>query len=486
MKTKTEGILISSIGLILHMLFVAIPKDILRWLNMKKKSIKGQTIVITGGASGIGQRMAKMLSLKHGAKVAIIDVDKNKGDETVERIVENGGIAKAWKCDITNEEAMKICAEEIKNEFGTVDIVICNAAILFFGHMMELSMKQIQRAMDVNVMGTLITIRAFLPDMEERNSGQIVAISSIAGFAGETYGIAYCPTKFAVRGIMECLQMEFRDRGLNGIICTTVCPWFIRTPMILNMGMRPTCRILPFMSINRASNQIIDAILKNKHISFIPFMVGFILFCRQFFTHHMQKAGRSYLNCKYEPAVTPEKNNNNNSTDYKNNSGAVSSHSSSSFMLNNNNYNDLQKADVENTESENEEIIVKNMARTSTTTPENSREYFKLAPLFWYAIILPALGFTFIVWYRPEWIPVNYMPFIGEFAYNLGTKHSNIALWINIGALGAHIGEAVYSLYLCDQLNISHASSLKWFIQTFLVGFASLRMLLKLRDKNRK
>uniref|UniRef100_A0A914Z6C4 Uncharacterized protein n=1 Tax=Panagrolaimus superbus TaxID=310955 RepID=A0A914Z6C4_9BILA len=210
---------------------------------MKRKSIKDQTIVITGGASGIGQRMAEMLSLEYGANVAIIDVDKSKGDETVEGIIEKGGNAKAWQCDITDEDAMKKCAEEIKDEFGTVDIVICNAAILFFGHMMDLTTKQLQRAMDVNVMGTLITIRAFLPDMEERNSGQIVAVASIAGFAGETYGIAYCPTKFAVRGIMECLQMEFRDRGLDGIICTTVCPWFIRTPMILNMGMRPTCSI---------------------------------------------------------------------------------------------------------------------------------------------------------------------------------------------------------------------------------------------------
>uniref|UniRef100_A0A914Y4P3 Transmembrane protein 254 n=1 Tax=Panagrolaimus superbus TaxID=310955 RepID=A0A914Y4P3_9BILA len=185
----------------------------------------------------------------------------------------------------------------------------------------------------------------------------------------------------------------------------------------------------------------------------------------------MQKAGRSYLNCKYEPATTEQNDNNNNNsvTDYKNSGGVPPPSSSSSSML-----NDLQKADdVVKTETE-KIIIGKNMARNSPTTPENSREYFKLAPLYWYAIILPALAFTFIVWYRPEWIPINYMPFIGEFAYNLGTKHSNIALLINIGALVAHIGEAIYSLYLCDQLNIAHASSFKWFIQTFLVGFSSL------------
>ena len=117
--------------------------------------------------------------------------------------------------------------------------------------------------------------------MERLNSGQIVSVASVAGYFGETYGIAYCPAKFAVRGIMECLEMEFRDRGLDGIKCTTVCPWFIRTPMILNKGMRPTSRLLPFMSVNRAGNQIIDAILKEKVISFIPFMVAVIVMSRK-------------------------------------------------------------------------------------------------------------------------------------------------------------------------------------------------------------
>ena len=70
------GVYTSTLGLFLHMLFVALPKDIWRLLNMKKKSVKGQTVVITGGASGLGQKMAEILSLQEGANVAIIDVDE--------------------------------------------------------------------------------------------------------------------------------------------------------------------------------------------------------------------------------------------------------------------------------------------------------------------------------------------------------------------------------------------------------------------------
>ncbi|EPB69903.1 hypothetical protein ANCCEY_11012 [Ancylostoma ceylanicum] len=118
---------------------------------------------------------------------------------------------------------------------------------------MELTNEQLQQSLDVNVMGTINTIRAFLKPMVERNSGHVVAVSSIAGFSGETFGLAYCPTKFAVRAVMECLQMEMRDRGLEGIVCSTViaqlCPYFARTPMVLKMGMRPTSTLL---SLNTA------------------------------------------------------------------------------------------------------------------------------------------------------------------------------------------------------------------------------------------
>ncbi|VDN88430.1 unnamed protein product [Brugia pahangi] len=112
--------------------------------------------------------------------------------------------------------------------------------------------------------------------MEQRNEGQIVAISSIAGFCGETNGIAYCSTKFAIRGVMQCLQMEMKDKGLNGIRCTTVCPYFTRTPMILNLGMRPTSIWLPFMSVDRCACQIVDAILREKSIAFVPHYISII------------------------------------------------------------------------------------------------------------------------------------------------------------------------------------------------------------------
>ncbi|KAE9546884.1 hypothetical protein FO519_009904 [Halicephalobus sp. NKZ332] len=174
----------------------------------------------------------------------------------------------------------------------------------------------------------------------------------------------------------------------------------------------------------------------------------------------MQRAGRSYLNCRYEPLQRPINNN--------------EGEGPAPYMDDN----------IERSESSANSFDPK-MAK-KLTSPENLKNYFRVVSVFWYLIIVPALAFTFIVWYEPNWIPVKYLPYIGEFAYNLGTKHSFLVLVINIFALGAHVGEAIYALHLCDQIGLTHAAAFKWFIQTFIVGFPSLRILLKMKKKNQK
>jgi NADPH:quinone reductase-like Zn-dependent oxidoreductase len=74
-KKESDGKIASTLGALLHLLLVAIPMDLWRWLRMRRKCVKGQVVVITGGASGIGLRMAEMFALELGARVAILDVD---------------------------------------------------------------------------------------------------------------------------------------------------------------------------------------------------------------------------------------------------------------------------------------------------------------------------------------------------------------------------------------------------------------------------
>uniref|UniRef100_A0A1I7WJ50 Hydroxysteroid 17-beta dehydrogenase 11 n=1 Tax=Heterorhabditis bacteriophora TaxID=37862 RepID=A0A1I7WJ50_HETBA len=183
--------ILSTIGVIIHLLFIDIPKDLFRWLTLREKCVYGQTVVITGAASGLGKRMAQILALEKGAKIAVIDMNLKGANETVSSIKQKGGHASAFECDIRSESQLSKLAKQIETEFGQVDIVICNAAVLSFAFFMDLPSDQLKQSMDVNVLGTINTIRAFLGKMEERNSGQIVCVSSIAGFSGETYGLAY-------------------------------------------------------------------------------------------------------------------------------------------------------------------------------------------------------------------------------------------------------------------------------------------------------
>ncbi|GMT31304.1 hypothetical protein PFISCL1PPCAC_22601, partial [Pristionchus fissidentatus] len=291
----------STLGVLLHVLFIDLPKDIYRWLTRREKDVSDSVVVITGAGSGLGRKMAYYFAVYRKARVALIDVNETGLREACAEIDKTGADARFWVVDIRDHTLLNTVAAEIDIEMGPISIVVCNAAVLYFGAFLDLKTDEIQNAMDINIMGTINTIRAFLPKMEDRNSGQIVTVSSIAGFAGETFGLAYCPTKFAVRGVMECLQMELRDRGLDGIVCTTLCPYFARTPMILNVGMRPTSTWIPFMSISSCARMMVSAILEEQTVAFIPSPITTIALTKSLCSRSVFLSLRDYLNCRYDP-----------------------------------------------------------------------------------------------------------------------------------------------------------------------------------------
>ncbi|CAJ0577407.1 unnamed protein product, partial [Mesorhabditis spiculigera] len=412
---------LSTIGILLQLLLVDIPRDLIRWLGLKPKDVKNHVIVITGAGSGLGQKMAETLAITHGAQLAVLDVNEKGGLETVARIEAKGGRAHFWRVDISDADDMNAKAKEIEAYFGRVDIVICNAAVLYFSFFMELTNEQLKRAMDVNVIGTINTIRAFLERMENENYGQIVCVASIAGWTGDTFGLAYCPTKFAVRGVMESLQMELRDRGLNGVKCTTVCPYFCRTPMITSQGMRPTSTWIPFMSVDSCSRRIIDAVLKEKICAFMPNYVNFIPLVLRLFGVSATKSLREYLNCRYEPTETD-------------------SHA-----------------------------VFKSHRKLIQPMPD----YFETPSILWWSIIPGALVINFYAWYQPEALDI----FPLSPACHIGQVYPSFVIATNIFALVAHLGEAIYALLLCETVRFTFACRLKWFVQTFILGFPSLSLL---------
>lgn len=188
--------------------------------------------IVTGGSSGIGKATAKLLAIQ-GANISLIARDRSKLEIAQQEIRE---IAPNPRQEILILEAdVSIQLEidrAIKNAIailGTPDLLITSAGIAHPGYFGEIPLEVFERTMAVNYFGTLYAIRAVLPPMEAAKTGNIVLISSGAGIIGIYGYTAYCPSKFALRGLAESLRGELKPKGIT---VTIVYPPDTDTPQL--------------------------------------------------------------------------------------------------------------------------------------------------------------------------------------------------------------------------------------------------------------
>ncbi|XP_072752934.1 epidermal retinol dehydrogenase 2-like [Anoplolepis gracilipes] len=132
----------------------------------------------------------------------------------------------AYQCNVADRNEVFRVAEKVRTEVGDVTILIDNAGIIFLKKDLDQSVDEITRVTDVNIMSHYWTLQAFLPSMIEKNRGHVVAVSSVAAFYSGTYGTVYCPSKFAVKALMEAVidQLSTDSREIFFIKFTTVYP----------------------------------------------------------------------------------------------------------------------------------------------------------------------------------------------------------------------------------------------------------------------
>ncbi|WP_368503021.1 SDR family oxidoreductase [Alkalihalophilus sp. As8PL] len=166
-----------------------------------------QIIAITGASSGLGAALAKQY-LKQDAHVCLL----GRSNTTLEKVVENTvGSYSIHSLDITNKTDVANAFQEIENEYGSVDMLINNAGVGYFGLAEDLQEEEISTMLDVNVKGTIYCTQAVLPKMKTRNKGTVVSVVSTAGLQGKANESGYVASKFAVRGFTESLQAELAD-----------------------------------------------------------------------------------------------------------------------------------------------------------------------------------------------------------------------------------------------------------------------------------
>jgi NAD(P)-dependent dehydrogenase (short-subunit alcohol dehydrogenase family) len=169
--------------------------------------IDGKIIIITGSGRGLGKAAAMALA-SNGAKVIIVSRTESDVRNTVKEIKSNGNEALGIITDITKENEVKSMVEEVIERYGTVDVLINNAAVSFRKSLIDTTPDDWNRLMAVNLGGMYLCTREVLPTMLKKKSGKIINVSSRSGSQPYEEHSAYCTSKYGVIGFTECMAME--------------------------------------------------------------------------------------------------------------------------------------------------------------------------------------------------------------------------------------------------------------------------------------
>ncbi len=194
-------------------------------------SIKGKTVVVTGGAKGIGRAIGLRLA-RDGANIGILDIDHELASKTAKEIEALKVLAKAVECDVTDYANVKAAVEKVHREFGTVDILINNAGIDKSQFFIDTDEAVWDRFISVNYKSFLNATHACLPYMMEQKGGVIVSLGSDAGRVGNSGEVVYCGTKAAIMASSKALARELARFNIR---VNSVSPGPVQTDLLAGL-----------------------------------------------------------------------------------------------------------------------------------------------------------------------------------------------------------------------------------------------------------
>jgi short-subunit dehydrogenase len=235
--------------------------------------IEGKNILITGGASGIGKIMGRIVLEKGARSLIIWDINQDSMAATAAEYAPLGRVY-IYKVDITNSDLIARSYEQIKQEVGEVDILINCAGIVRGNKTFDQQSEQdIRLTMEVNTIAPMMITKAILPDMLRRNSGHICNIASAGGMLSNPRMSVYAASKWAAIGWSDSVRIELQEMKSN-VHVTTIAPYFINTGMF--DGVKSP--ILPIQQPEPTAQKIIRAIERDTTFCGIPFGYHFIRF----------------------------------------------------------------------------------------------------------------------------------------------------------------------------------------------------------------
>jgi len=184
--------------------------------------LKGKTVIVTGGAQGIGRAIGLRLA-RDGANIGILDIKKNVAGSTAKEIAEFGVKGDAIECDVTDYAKVKAAVANVHERFGSIDILINNAGIDLSQPFVDTDQALWERIISVNYRSFLNATHACIPYMIEQKSGNIVSLGSDAGRIGNPGEVLYCGTKAAIMASSKALARELARYNIR-INCVSPGP----------------------------------------------------------------------------------------------------------------------------------------------------------------------------------------------------------------------------------------------------------------------
>ena len=186
--------------------------------------LKDKVILITGGASGLGEAIA-IKAAAQGARIAIVD----RNAEAAEALSQRLGGARGYGAEVGSLEDMERTCRKVAEDFGGLNGAVNNAGIPGdWATVVECSRENWDRVIGVNLTGVFNSLKAELPHILDAGGGSIVNMASVSGLLAQPQAVAYIAAKHGVVGLTKATAIDF---GRRGVRCNAVCPSYVRTPM---------------------------------------------------------------------------------------------------------------------------------------------------------------------------------------------------------------------------------------------------------------
>lgn len=236
--------------------------------------------IVTGGGMGLGRALCETLS-RSGATVVPADVNGDAARQVAEQIVLEGGRARAFQVDVSHRDEVFRLINDVVSEFGRLDYIFNNAAIVIGGDSRDLSTEQYDRVLGVDLHGVVYGALAAYQVMVGQGHGHIINVSSLSGLIPQPGNTPYSTAKWGLVGFSLALRFEGADLGVK-VSC--VCPGDMKTDIYKNMivvnvdhatierDSRRTHFLLPQWSAPRAARQILADVARNKPIIAFPWV----------------------------------------------------------------------------------------------------------------------------------------------------------------------------------------------------------------------